>query len=910
MRALAFLIVSLLCVPASAVTTSHWTQTSEADFNTGTLDNVVATNLGDLKLSRAVKTLLEQDPRISIVNALAQAPDGSIYAGTGPNGVLLRIKDGAVQTAATLEDDTAISALLVQKDGSLLLGTSGEAGRVLKIVKAGDKPRVLFEKKGVQYVWALAQSPDGLLYAATGPDGQVYEIKRDGTSKVLLQTDANNVTCLIGDGKDLLYAGTDTHGLVYRVNRKTGESFVLYNAAESEISALVLDNQGNLYASTAEAREEPGGPAEEAGEAQKNGRPEGGAVGVPIPSDRPKAPSPAPPPNPNPGQPNPIPKKTIHHEDTKTRSGALLVQDVHAPLVFRAGWSDRVSVSSDIQNPSRLTGVSAVRTAQYQLQIATPEIPLTNQSKTLISVQSHSRPLGTLISTASSCLRAFVVTSPPVSLALADDPGDGPPGKKRRPKPGQPDPVPGPTPNPGPTPKPGKPQPPGRQQPGSAEQAPAPGRQPMVDTTEPIEPRSEGNAIYKIDPEGFVTEVFRQPVLILGMIENNGALLVATGGAEGQVYQVRPAADETLVLAKVDAKEIMCLLSAADGNVYMGTANVGSLASMSGGFASRGAFTSAVLDATQISRFGKIQLHGTLPPGTSLTLATRSGNVKEADEKSWSKWSDEAPAAEFVRVTSPSARFLQYRLSFASATGTATPVVEDVTVAYQIPNLPPRIKSIKLTAGPAVAEGAPENPDVPPEPPKRVQSGRFQTIAWEASDPNNDVLSYSLYFRLVGQREWILLKNKISESSYLWDTREVADGRYEVKVVASDAAANPPGMGKTASRVSDPITVDNTPPVIADLKSRQAGAAVNITLRAVDRTSTVAAVDYSVDSNKDWQFVLPTDQIYDSPEEKVAFSIRNLSPGHHQVTLRATDAKGNQSFENLLIDVQGPAARK
>ena len=51
----------------------------------------------------------------------------------------------------------------------------------------------------------------------------------------------------------------------------------------------------------------------------------------------------------------------------------------------------------------------------------------------------------------------------------------------------------------------------------------------------------------------------------------------------------------------------------------------------------------------------------------------------------------------------------------------------------------------------------------------------------------------------------------------------MADGRYEVKVVASDAAANPPGQGKTASRVSDPVVVDNTPPVIGDLKATEQG---------------------------------------------------------------------------------------
>src|SRR2546423_12708450 len=93
--------IALASSSALAVGTSHFTHTSEADFKNGTMQNVVATNLGDLKLSRAVKTILEQDPKVSSVYALVEAPDGTIYAGTGPQGVVLRIKDDKVSTACT-----------------------------------------------------------------------------------------------------------------------------------------------------------------------------------------------------------------------------------------------------------------------------------------------------------------------------------------------------------------------------------------------------------------------------------------------------------------------------------------------------------------------------------------------------------------------------------------------------------------------------------------------------------------------------------------------------------------------------------------------------------------------------------------------------------------------------------------
>src|SRR5439155_2831354 len=87
---------------AHGVGTSHWTHTTEADFKAGTFHNVVATNLGDLKLSRAVKTILGQNEHVSAVHALVEAPDGTIYAGTGPEGVLLAVKNDKAETIADL----------------------------------------------------------------------------------------------------------------------------------------------------------------------------------------------------------------------------------------------------------------------------------------------------------------------------------------------------------------------------------------------------------------------------------------------------------------------------------------------------------------------------------------------------------------------------------------------------------------------------------------------------------------------------------------------------------------------------------------------------------------------------------------------------------------------------------------
>src|SRR5688572_27459037 len=260
MRLLIALTLALtLMSSAYAVGTSHWTHTSEADFKAGTFKDVVATNLGDLRLSRAVKNLLGQDARVSAVYAMAQTPDGTVYAATGPEGVLLRITGEQVATAAELGDNTSLFSLLVDAKGNVLVGTGGESGQIFRIDTGGGKPHSVFRADGVQYVWAMTQTDDdGRIYAATGPNGQLFEIAADGTSKVVLDTEENNLLCVLAGDGDLLHVGSDPNGLVYRFNRKTGETFVVYDAAETEVTALARDKAGNLYAATAQATEPTG----------------------------------------------------------------------------------------------------------------------------------------------------------------------------------------------------------------------------------------------------------------------------------------------------------------------------------------------------------------------------------------------------------------------------------------------------------------------------------------------------------------------------------------------------------------------------------------------------------------------------------------------------------------------------
>jgi WD40 repeat protein len=846
MRRITALLVILLASPALAVQTSHWTHNSEADFQKGTMHNVVATNLGDVKLSRAVKTILEEDAKVSAVYAMVEAADGTLYAATGPHGVLLKVKGDKASPVAEFDDNSSIFALLMDAKGSLLIGVSGEKGKVYRLDHPGDadsKPVEVFADNDVQYIWGLQSTPDGNLYIATGPSGKLFELSAAGNKSILMSSDESNLLSLLTDGKDTLYVGTDPNGLVYRVNRKSKEVFVLFDAPESEISCLALDRKGNLYVGTAEAAE-PAVRAPTMAIPEKAGRPEG-TGGIPLPSTPPELPKPPVKPDPNPGEPEPIPKASALLP-TRANRYPLIPMDP-ANLVGSA-------LPTIFSDSSETIGIANPAASGDALNMAWKPMPRS----------SHHRI-------------DFLLDNP--SLPNPNRPGDKP--------------------KPGPT-----------TAPATASATPN-----TTMEAEPVAvPKPQGNAIYRIDPDGFVTEIFRQPVLVMSMLEKDGSLLVGTG-SDGLIYQVNPAAEETVVLAKVEPKQVLSLLASRDGRVLLGLANVGGIEAMEGGFAAEGTLTSPVLDATQISRFGKIRLHGSLPAATALTLATRSGNVQDPSKTGWSPWSDEMPAVEFVQVPSPTARFMQYRLTLASRDSKSTPLLNEVDVAYQMPNLAPVVKAVKVGASTTSATAlvaavtAAATPGATPTAPS-PDANRIQTISWEAEDANGDALQYSLSFRSGSKSPWILLKDKLTDTHFDWDTRTVADGRYEIRVIASDAAANPPGMGKTGTRVSNPVVIDNTPPVIGDVKSTVAGSEVTVSAKAVDRTSIVSAIEYAVDSSTDWQLVLPSNKIFDSPEETVNFTLRGLSAGAHQITLRATDGKGNQVFETVLVTIDPPTAQR
>ncbi len=401
---------------------------------------------------------------------------------------------------------------------------------------------------------------------------------------------------------------------------------------------------------------------------------------------------------------------------------------------------------------------------------------------------------------------------------------------------------------------------------------------------------SNGNAVYRVDAEGYVHTVFRQPVLIHAMIARGGQLILATGN-DGMVYYVTT--DGTLrgELVDTEAKQVTCLATARDGSLLFGTANPGSVGRIRSGFAPKGTLTSKPLDAGQIARWGTLRLAGRAPGGTTLTIATRSGNLADADDATWSSWSQEQPLTHaFMQIGSPNARFLQYRLTLTSD-GQASPSLGSVRLIYQVGNLPPAVTALEV-------EASEKGPNQQP-----TETRRYRHVKITAADPNKDKLKFSVAYRRIGRDVWIEIVDDHTKPQFIWDTRTVPDGRYELRVTASDAPGNVAPQALTGSRLSEPITVDNTPPAIKALDVTAGAGGVTVTGKAVDATSRIKALAYSVDSAEQWHVVLPVDMICDSADETFRFDVEDLESGPHEISIRAVDIYGNTAYAGQQVHV-------
>src|SRR5262249_10877429 len=153
--------------------------------------------------------------------------------------------------------------------------------------------------------------------------------------------------------------------------------------------------------------------------------------------------------------------------------------------------------------------------------------------------------------------------------------------------------------------------------------------------------------------------------------------------------------------------------------------------------------------------------------------------------KNWSPWSSAITSPDGARVTSPPARFLQWKATLHEGAG-HSPELESVDLAYLPKNVEPKIDAIEITPAnykfpppstpsaappalslPAMGKSARSASSTSSEPSTTTPAMTFAKgyigARWTASDENGDTLIYAVHIRGVKETEWKLLKDKVRE---------------------------------------------------------------------------------------------------------------------------------------------------
>ena len=200
----------------------------------------------------------------------------------------------------------------------------------------------------------------------------------------------------------------------------------------------------------------------------------------------------------------------------------------------------------------------------------------------------------------------------------------------------------------------------------------------------------------------------------------------------------------------------------------MGPGDPGSVVKLVSGHASVGQLVSEVHDTKLVSRFGALSWRGD-SAGRHVDLASSSIG------QCW------RPRRDLVGLVGRPDR--SDRLDDHCATGPVRPVSRHAR--HQGPAITPELRSVSLSFRTSNLRTGNRRLDVPDV--STADGAARQTrlnVRWDASDPNDDDLRFTLKVRKEGWPNWIeLTEEPITEKTFAWDTSSFPSGSYRIKLL-------------------------------------------------------------------------------------------------------------------------------
>jgi hypothetical protein len=366
-------------------------------------------------------------------------------------------------------------------------------------------------------------------------------------------------------------------------------------------------------------------------------------------------------------------------------------------------------------------------------------------------------------------------------------------------------------------------------------------------------------------------------------LDDQGTVLAASSEG-GRIYRAHGRRD-VAVVADLEERQATSLC-AMDSGVVLATASDGAAVyALSQQPASKSRWVSEVLDADHPARYGNFALRGE----GSLELRVRTGPSREVDDR-WSAWTNVKLTRDGLELRGstdvPRRRYMQVEVTLADADAE----LRSLTAFYAPENLAPLVAKVDVKA-PVVSASSDDEPD-----------GGIE-IEWDAEARDSDELLYDVYIRPEGggNDEWVKLNvdGPLTKKQLSLDLDTLADGIYEVRVVASDEPSNGSGAAALDELVSEPFVIDRSRPTMEGVKV-EGDRVIGV---AKDRGGRIHDVAFAIDGGK-FRAASPSDGLFDSGAEKFELRLPDeLGAGVHRVVVRARDASGN--LETVALTVPG-----
>ena len=427
--------------------------------------------------------------------------------------------------------------------------------------------------------------------------------------------------------------------------------------------------------------------------------------------------------------------------------------------------------------------------------------------------------------------------------------------------------------------------------------------------------------LYRLDKDASVHPLWAsaQFKAFAFQVSAEGSILLGTGD-RGRLCTLRE--DRALaVVAESGQEQVTVLLPDKGGFLAFGS-NLGKVYRLGGSPGLAGEYVSDVVDAEYPAQFGTLQpVLDRLPAGVAVELYLRCGNTAQPDE-AWTAWLGPGGAATGWKVAAPPARYAQVKVTVRrqpTAADAAGFGIEALSLAYQPQNQAPVIQTLTVNPPGVVFQKPPMIPQMGEMPeygehsslalPDYIQAGLTKmmgvmqlpkvykpatlSISWSDRDPNGDTLEYALFFRALGDSAWTRLAGGLRQNWFNLNRDQLGDGKYQFKLVASDAPSNPPEQSREDAMISRVVTLDSAPPRLRSLDPRKTGPGWELTVEVADELSPVYMVEFSRDGGETWS-VLPTeDGLCDQPQERCRLAVPSLAPDVHLLLVRAMDYCGN-----------------